>query len=210
MTPKPNFLVVIACLICATSMQAGIVMYTDQAAFDAQGTVRYDTLFSCEMQYCGVSNPYTIGGVTYINEYSDLVIIGTSSTWRPVAPLLIGWSGSGTWAFIEQPLTYNMVGFSLGSHGENESAMIDVETNLGRYHFDWELSPDSAHRLQFYGFIAGPGEYFEFFSIWNFYEHAEGITNVELGSTVPEPSTVLMLGSGALAIAGILRRNLSL
>jgi hypothetical protein len=213
MSSKLKVILFATLLASTTLLHAGVSMYTNQTIFDAQGTIAYNTAFSCGTDFCFPGDPYTVGGVTYTTGAN--VIVGTNSFYFPVAAL----SAYDFWTplpgSIETSPTHNMFGFMLGTittSGFPSLMDVTLTTNLGNYAFNSLSNPDAASGLQFYGFIAGTGEYFTGFSIGseNGVGWAPGITNVELGTTVPEPGTLAMLGSGLTLLAGALRRKLML
>jgi hypothetical protein len=101
---------------------------------------------------------------------------------------------------------YGMFGFDLGSLGETSPMTLSISTTLGTYTFSSLVVPNVSTGLVFEGFVAGAGEYFTSFSISSDagIGSAPAITDVSLGS-VPEPTTVLMLGIGLMGMAGLRR-----
>lgn len=212
MSSKLKVILFVTILASTSLSYASVSIYTNNALFNAQGTIIYNTHMACGIDFCYPGNPYTVGGVTY--NTGDNIIVGTSSFYFPVAALMAynGWTPlTGTFGISP---SYDMFGFLLGTittSGYASPMNVTVDTNLGSYNFLSLANPDAATGLQFYGFVAGRGEYLTGFSIASEYGvgWAPGITNVEVGNTVPEPGTLAMIGSGLALLAGALRRKLN-
>jgi len=198
-------------LTSATLLHAGLVTYSDQPIFDAQGIIAYNTSFTCRAGFCLPGDPWTIGGVTYTS--GSNLIIGPDVGYGNSVPLLTYDYWSPVPATIETSPGFNMLGFRLGTLGASSLMNITVDTNLTSYSFVNETVPNSDAGLQFFGFVATGGEYLTGFTIAsvNGRGSGPGITNVELGNagnTAPEPSSVLLLASSGLGLVGLLRRRL--
>ena len=99
------------------------------------------------------------------------------------------------------------VGADVANLSVNDTIAINVDINGVWY--TWNV-PYTYPDAFFWGIVAGPGEsilgitYSPTTSDW------VGIDNFSYGSTVPEPGTIAMLGTGLLGVAGVLRRKMNL
>lgn len=191
--------------------QASVLTYGDEAAFDAQGAIAYDSHFQdFSTWFTHPGDSFTRGDVTY-QSLSNL-IWGSASVYTTTENLI----GNDYWTPILGSIAtgpqYDMFGFSIGTYNTSPIT-ITVATNLGAYVYpSLNIVNSQAGFLQFEGFIASAGEYFTGFNITadNGTGNLPGITNVELGHTggapVPEPSTIFLLAAG-LAGVGMFGRK---
>lgn len=204
-------LLLLVLVASASLLHASITTYSNLATFNAQGTIVYNTDFSsCPVGYCSPGDPYTIGGVTYTTGTNLIVGLGTG--YGNSVPVFVNDFWTPLPASIETSPTHDMLGFLLGSLGGTSPMEITVYTNLTSYSWTGVSVPNVNTGLQFLGCVTS-GEYLTAFKIAsvNGQGYAPAITNVEIGdSTVPEPGTFVMLGSGVLALAGVVRRRLML
>lgn len=199
-------------LLSTPFLHAGIVTYSSESQFDAQGTIAYNTSFTCGTDFCSEPNPWTIGGVTYTT--GDNLVVGQGSGYGNLVDVFAynGWTPvTGT---IQTSPTEDMFGFDLASLGGTSPMDITLTTNLGTYSYTDLTVPNVDTGMQFFGFVATGGEYLDGFNIASVDGTGNGpvINDVELGnagSVVPEPGTFLMMGSGLLGLAGVLRRKLA-
>jgi hypothetical protein len=212
MSSKLKVTLFVVMLASATFLHAGITTYSSQSLFDAQGTIAYNTSFSCSSgNFCFPGNPYTIGGVTY--NATQNVIAGAGGAYSNSVAVLLNNYWSPLPGTIETSPTHDMFGFLLGSLGGTSLMDITIDTNLTSYTYSGLSVPNVSSGLQFFGYISTGGEYLTGFNLVSEIGagDAPAITNVEVGnsnSAVPEPGTFLMLGSGIVGLAGVLRRKL--
>jgi hypothetical protein len=206
---RPCLLACALVALLATPCPAGLIVYTDRAAFEARGVAQQFEDFS-EFGPSGALLPgnTTLGGVTYGVAAGGAAVYGPDSQ-APLNPLvnMITNLGPVSVGGDVEP-GHDLLGFDAGDLRTTAFTQeMTIGTNLAVYTFPVFGLPDARVRPpQFYGFEAtGPGE-----EITTFFIHDVGgvsearpaVTNVTLGSTaLPEPGTLALLGSGLALLA---------
>lgn len=193
----------------ATLVKAGVVSYTNNAIFDAQGVIAQTTHFTCANSFCPEPNPWTVGAVTYTT--GDNIVIGLGTQYGNTVPVLAYNYWTPLTGTIGTSPTYDMFGFLLGAAGTTSHMNVSLNTNAATYSFSNLSVPNVNSGFQFFGFVANGGEHLTGFSISSVAGNgsAPAITDVELGNAVPEPSAMLLVATGALGVGVLRRRSLS-
>jgi hypothetical protein len=213
----PTFVRVVALMLgVAGTARADLVTFRDRGAFTDRGVIAHTNGF--EDFGSGFSYPpfpWTAQGVTYAN--SDNLVIGTGTSHEPVSNVL----GSNRWSPLvgliqTDPVRYDVFAFDLGYlsnfRDPEPSGMLNLRlaTNRGNYDYYFLVVPHVSKGLDFYGFVAPPGEYFTAFSLSTPGTlGGPAIDNVTLGNVThaPEPGTIGLLGLGAACLLGFARRR---
>lgn len=202
---------IILLLIFSVCASAGLVTFTNEASFQAAGTIAYNTNWdSFTGDFLHPGNPYTIGGVTYTSESN--VIIGPASGYGNPRSMMF----DDYWTPLTADVlpTY-MLGFNAGVlslDGSNSLVDITVYTNFDTYQFNGLTLPYAPNPLQFFGFTTDSmAESITGFALssesgWGW---AAGITDVQVGNTaaIPEPASALLTGCAVLLLGALARRR---
>jgi len=202
--------VLTAFLALAQASLAGVATINSQASFQSAGTIVYNTNWDIFTGgYLSPGDNYTVGGVTYTT--GNNLLVGPASGYGNLRTMFFYASYTPLTGTIEPG--FEMLGFSggvLSEDGSNSLVDIFVSTNFGAYQFNGVVWPYATGPLQFIGFVTtSPSEYFTGFAVstQNGYNWAAGITDVQLGNTIPEPSSTLMAGCALLILGAFLRRR---
>jgi hypothetical protein len=176
-----------------------ITKYYDRALFEAGGNIIYNYGFEeYGPGFTYLPNPYTKDGVTYKAE--ENIVVGTGTWCAPISNVFCNNDWTPIPADIKTNPPFDMFGLDLAYLGDFSTIDFIVYTNVGTYSYNGLTVPIVSDSMNFYGFIAGNGEYFT-----GFYLAASGggsapaIDNITLG-LVPEPATLLLLGLGGIAL----------
>lgn len=197
-------------LAASVGAYANVTQVTTQSAFSSLGTIAQNTNFDgVTGNYNFPGDPYTVGALTFSSTQNLLVGNGaygferttiTNNYWTPLV-------GS-----VDQS-GYDLFGFNLGVGGDYAALTISVTTNVGTYTFNVAQPPTSS-ALDFFGFAADTGEYFQAFRVDSVqpYQSLAGMTDIQLGTAdapanpVPEPSTLALVGLGLLGVSRLRRK----
>lgn len=208
------------CLICSP-LFANVTLYTSRTDFNAEGTIVYNYGFE-DFPTNGAffpGDPFTRDGVTYTT--GSNLIIGSDTYYHPLSNVLVYNYFTPITADIDTSAQYSMFGFDLGyldiSKRPDLEIPIDLEisTNLDTYSFLNLDVPIFSEGMNFYGFTAGPGEYFTGLTL----NAPDGVSltagpaidNTTVGylpvSIVPVPSSLLLAGIGVLSGLKLFRKK---
>ena len=203
--------IVCYCLYAAVT-HATLTNFNSRTAFNSNGNITYNYGFEdfTGSSYYEVGGPWPSHGVTYTTD--DNIIIGPTRG-----------SGNSTNVLIYNhwtPLTaaidpgFDMFALDLGVLGVDSLLNFYLDTNIATYSLTNLSVSGVGVGLDFYGFVAGSGEFFTGFRLESVsgVGSAAAIDNVTLGNstpqppTVPEPSTLLLLGVGLLGMGMMKKR----
>jgi hypothetical protein len=208
--------IVVAAVLVVASLPAfsGVTTFSNRSTFSALGTIAENYGFEDLNTAAGggvffPGDPWNAHGVTYNTTGNNIVVgpAGASVASKVFSANSFGIPLNGTMA-----VHYDLFGFDAGSFLGASPANIVLVTNIGTYSFTNQALP-AMPVLSFFGFSAGPGEYFTSFSISTLAASTiPGIDNVTLGfaavTAVPEPATNAMLLAGLMLLGARVRRRL--
>jgi hypothetical protein len=193
-------------------VRADLVVYTNRATFDAQGTIQFNSDFDdFGSGFSNPGDPFTRGGVTYTSGAN--LVVGTATGYAPIRNVITfnGWTPfTGT---VDNTAEYSMFGFDFGSGGRTDPIDVVITTNLGSYSYNDIVVPNVNQGLAFRGFTTDQAnEFITGFSLATTATGAfPGMTEVSVGllSAVPAPAGVILAGVGVAGLGGLswLRRR---
>lgn len=204
-----------AALALASLAHAGLVAYTNEALFQSQGTLAFNSNFD---DMPGVSfypfsfpgDPFTRGDVTFHS--TNNLVWASGSGYTTTRPLI----GNNYWTPIDGTVNalpqYNMFGFEIGTYNSSPIT-FNISTNLGTYTYGSQtIANSAAGQLDFRGWVAGSGEYITGFQVVADYGpgNLPGLTEVQVGHTgqsVPDSGSTLALFGAALTAMAFIRRK---
>jgi hypothetical protein len=204
--------IAIALVGASITASAGVTTVNDRSAFNALGSISYNSNFADFGTGFGFpGDPFTRGDVTYSSNqnltagagsgYSigDYQTVMTNNYWSPM---------TGT---IASATPYSLFGFDAAVTSDLVS--ITVDTNKGSYVFANLSLPNgsSAANFAFEGFkTTQSSEYFTGFRVDTLgHGYLPGVTNVAVGiaAAVPEPETYAMMLVGLGMMGAVARRR---
>lgn len=206
MSTSTKFAAFATALLFSAAAQAAVVQVNSQAQFSTLGAIAQNTNFDDFTEtYTFPGDNYVRGDLTFTGQdYTNLVTgngaygfnrhVMTNNQWTPV-------SGD-----INTMPAYDLFGFNMGVGGAMAGLTINLTTNLTGYSFHF-ANPPTSSSMEFFGFAAGAGEYFQSFSVNSDFNGSSlaGITDIQLGNAaaaaVPEPTTYFLLALGLFGIA---------
>jgi len=205
-----RFLVLLVVLVFSLCASASTV-YSNRVTWSSQVTgITTETFDAYGGQFF---NTRTLGDVTFSvpgSNLSNALWVSTVGWYTPIEIALVGnWSLTAVEGMFATPVT--AVGADISNLMINDNLAVNVDINHTWY--SWSV-PYTYPTPVFWGIVAGAGEsiYGINFSPVNGYW--VGIDNFSYGSTgstgTPEPGTMVMLGTGILGAASLLRRKLLL
>ena|ERR1039457_3385366 len=198
--------VVLALGMLAGNAYADVFEIGSQGVFSASGTIVQNTnwdSYGAGFFYPG--SPFTVGALTFV-EGGQNMIGGVGTSYNLARNLFTDNFIQGTTAFSGS--AYNLFGFNAGNFfGDGNTAFV-VTTNLNTYNFSDPVgTATNGAALSFHGFQATGSEYFT--SVHWYSDQATGITDVQLGTAVPDGGTTALLLGLAVAGVSLLRRRLN-
>jgi len=171
-------------------------------AFSASGTITQNTNWDA-YGTAFTSDPLTVGDLTFSGAN---LILGPGSVYNPARGLFLKNTGFGD-VTVQVAGTHSLLGFNAGNMNPTEGPVtFTVTTNVGAYIFvDAVNIALNSGPLSFFGFEATSGEHFTSLS-WSARD-GTGVTDVQLGTAVPEPGTWAMLILGFAMIGYAARRH---
>jgi PEP-CTERM motif len=191
---------------------AGVVFYSSQSAFEAQGTISQTSNFDDLATGTNIAVPFPRGGVMYTNV--DYVIDGPGAyggVLDSVRQTLFNAQLSNITGNIDtSPATYSLFGFKTGYVTVDPLPVenVTLTTNLGSYLVSGLSVPKAGTSLGFVGFATTtPGEFFTGFAVSTTPANATNapvMTDIELGNVtpVPEPASFALAAIGFVVAAG--------
>jgi hypothetical protein len=208
-------LVAFIVFLIVAAIASAMSVYTDRADFEAQGLIVHNYGFQ-EFDVNALTfppNPHTQSGVTYVT--GDNLVVGSNyDPYFPVSNVFCSNVLGPIHGDVQTNPSFNMLGMDLGYLVAPSVVDLAVSTNQGSYSYGDLIVPPAGRSLNFWGLVAGAGEYFTAFNVTAQDDgSAVVIDNVTLGEAfsspaIPEPITLAGLVAGSATLAGYLRRRL--
>ena len=161
---QPRFSMMVAAVLLATSAaQASLIIYSSRAAFNAQGTIAYNSDFAdFASGFTSPGDPFTRGDVTYKSGAN--LIIGTGTSYAPAENAIAYEYSTPLRGDIATGPNYDMFGFDLGQINDG-TYTIKLFTSAAIYSYVGLTVMPISTGFDFYGFVSSPGEYFTGFEV---------------------------------------------
>jgi hypothetical protein len=199
--------VAVAFIAAAGAANAGVTTINSQADFSAAGAITQNTNWdSYGPGFFFPGSPFTVGDETYVTAGQNL--IGGAGTGYGLARNLFVDNYVGYGTTIQIAGSHDLFAVNAGNFLSSDTATFTLTTNLGSYTFSPNVSSAAnGGALTFLGFEAGHGEHFT--SVQWSGGQAPGVTDVQLGAAVPEPTTWAMMIIGLAGLGGLARTRRS-